>query len=351
MVALNRAAIEVYLAESNPAQPIALVFGPDAGLVSERVQAILRATVEDLSDPFRLVRLEGDELAADPARLLDEAGTIPLFGGKRAIWVKAGGRDFVRAVEMLIATSLADCRVVIEASDLRRGAALRTLCERARNVATIPCYADGERELARLIDDEMRAAGLTIAPDARAALASLIGGDRRASLSEIRKLALYARGKARVELADVLAVVADASALALDGVVDAAFAGKPAEVEKEFARARSSGIAPGRIVSAALIQLSQLHRARLAVESGTPMTEAVDRITPKAQFRRVPAVEAALKNWTAARLEQTMAQLAETGLQTRQLTGSAAALSDPLVSRALLGIAQAARRRGGGWTD
>src|SRR2546427_10613430 len=92
MVALNRAAIEVYLAEPNPAQPIALVFGPDAGLVSERVQAILRATVEDLSDPFRLVRLEGDELAADPPRLLDEAGTIPLFGGKRAIWVNAGGR-------------------------------------------------------------------------------------------------------------------------------------------------------------------------------------------------------------------------------------------------------------------
>src|SRR6266576_1202203 len=297
MVALNRVAIEAYLAEPNPTQPIALVFGPDAGLVSERVRAILRATVEDLSDPFRLVRLEGDELAADPARLLDEAGTIPLFGGKRAIWVKAGGRDFVRAVEALIAAPLADCRVVIEASDLRRGAALRTLCERARNVAAIPCYADGERELARLVDDEMRAAGLMIAPDARAALASLIGGDRRASLSEIRKLALYARGRARVELADVLAIVADA-----------AFAGKPAEVEKEFARARSSGIAPGRIVSAALIQLSQLHRARLAVESGTPMTEAVDRITPKAQFRRMPAVEAALKNWTAARLEQTMAQ-------------------------------------------
>ena len=48
MVALNRVAIEAYLAEPNPTQPIALVFGPDAGLVSERVRAILRATVEDL---------------------------------------------------------------------------------------------------------------------------------------------------------------------------------------------------------------------------------------------------------------------------------------------------------------
>jgi len=47
-------------------------------------------------------------------------------------------------------------------------------------------------------------------------------GDRRASLSEIRKLALYAKGESNVTLADVLAVVADASALALDDVADAA---------------------------------------------------------------------------------------------------------------------------------
>ena len=72
----------------------------------------------------------------------------------------------------------------------------------------------------------MRDAELTIAPDARAALVALLGGDRLASRSEIRKLALYAHGKDRVELADVMAVVADASALALDGVLDAAFAGK-----------------------------------------------------------------------------------------------------------------------------
>ena len=99
---------------------------------------------------------------------------------------------------------------------------------RPRCAAVLPCYADTERDLIRLVDDEMREARLTIAPDARAALVSLIGGDRQASRSEIRKLALYAHGKDRVTLDDVLAVVADASALALDGVVDAAFAGRAA---------------------------------------------------------------------------------------------------------------------------
>ena len=93
------------------------------------------------------------------------------------------------------------------------------------------------------------------------------------------------------------------------------------------------------------MQLSQLHRARLAIEGGTPVAEAIERITTKAQFRRMPALEAALKSWTAARLEQAMAQLAQAGLHTRQLSGSAAALADPVASRALLAVAQAARRK------
>src|SRR5262249_59805324 len=103
----------------------------------------------------------------------------------------------------------------------KRNAPLRVLCERAKNAAALPCYADAERDLVRLIDDEMRDAGLTIAAEARTALIPLLGGDRLASRHELRKLALYARGKARVELEDVMAVTADASELALDGLVDA----------------------------------------------------------------------------------------------------------------------------------
>src|SRR5262249_29081639 len=133
MVALNRAAIEPYLAEPSAPLPIALIFGPDAGLVSERVQGVLRATVGNPSDPFQLVLLEGDELAADPARLVDEAGTIPLFGGRRAIWVKAGSRDFVRAVEALIAAPIADCRGVIEAGGPRGRRGVRPALARAHH--------------------------------------------------------------------------------------------------------------------------------------------------------------------------------------------------------------------------
>ena len=46
-----------------------LVYGPDSGLVSERMAALIGSVLDDPSDPFRRVDLTGDGLEADPARL------------------------------------------------------------------------------------------------------------------------------------------------------------------------------------------------------------------------------------------------------------------------------------------
>jgi DNA polymerase-3 subunit delta len=347
MVALKTSEIESFVARPDAARPIVLVFGPDAGMVAERAQAIILASVDDPRDPFAMVRLEADDLSGDPTRLLDEAQTIPLFGGRRAISIRAGGRyNIVPAVETLLTLTLRDCRVVIEAGDLKRNAPLRTSCERAKNAVTIPCYPDDERSLARLVDAELRAAGLSISADARATLVPLLGGDRRASLSEIRKLALYAHGGDRVGVDDVLAVVADASALALDGIVDAAFAGRMADVEAEFAKARVAGTAPGSIISAALRQVAQLHKARVAIEGGVSIDETMNGARPPVHFTRRSLVEAAQRSWTAARLERAMAQLAEAALEARRHSALVqSVLAETIAHRALISIAGAARRK------
>jgi DNA polymerase-3 subunit delta len=341
MVALKSAQIDAFVAKPNPAQPVVLVFGPDAGLVRERAEALVRSAVDDIHDPFSLARLTGDDLASEPTRLVEEANTIPLFGGRRAVWVKAGGRNFTPAVEALLAATSPDCRVVIEAGELRKNAPLRVVCERARNAVALPCYVDNDRDLARLIDDEMRTANLTITPDARAALMPLLGGDRLATRSEINKLALYARGKKVVELDDVVAVVADASELALDSLIDAAFAGRTGDVEFQFAKARTAGTSPGTILFAAQRNTSTLHKLRLTVEDGRTITGVVEGAMPPIHFSRRSLVEAALKAWTAARLERVMTQIAEATLDSRKQSD----LAEAIAQRTLLSLAVNARRR------
>lgn len=341
MVALKSRDADAFLARPDAAHSVVLIYGPDAGLVRERIDALVKLSVDNPDDPFSFIRIDGDDLASNPQRLIEEATTIPLFGGRRAILVRTGSRNIVPAVEPVLSSQLADCRVLIEGGDLKRNAPLRTLCERAKTAAVIACYADDERSLGRLLDDELRAAKLTIAPDARAALLPLLGGDRRATRGEIQKLILYVTGRDRVTLDDVLSIITDASAEALDGIIDSAFAGKPGDVETEFAKARAAGIAPEAIMSAALRQLYQLHRLRLIVEGGQNIGSVVEGSRPPIHFRRKPLIEAALKNWNGEKLMQAMQQLARAVLDIRRQR----MLAETIAQRSLMTLATAARQR------
>ena len=342
MVALRGKEIDAFLARPDPGRPIILLYGPDTGLVRERAEALLASAVDDPNDPFSLVRLDGDELSAEPSRLVDEALTIPLFGGRRAIRVRAGSRSFASGVDTLAETPLKDCRIVIEAGELRPELPLRKACERAKTAVAIACYPDTERDLAKLIDDELRVASLRIAQDARAVLMALLGGDRQASRNELRKLTLYAHGKVEVTLDDVMAVVADASELKIDPIVDGAFAGYPAVVETEFAKAMVAGTYPGVIISAAQRQAAWLHKSALAVADGTPISAVLDSGFPRLHFSRKGNVEAALRHFNAARLTLIIDQLATAALEMRKQAPLAAVIAQ----RVLLSIAVNAKRRG-----
>jgi len=341
MVALRGKEIDAFLARPDPGRPIILLYGSDAGLVRERADALLGSAVDDPSDPFSLVKLDGDELSAEPSRLIDEAMTIPLFGGRRAIRVRAGSRNFASGVDALAEIPLRDCRIVIEAGELRPDSPLRKACERARTAVAIACYPDTERDLAKLIDDELRASKLRIAPDARAVLMTLLGGDRQASRNELRKLTLYGHGKSEVTLDDVMAVAADASELKIDPILDAAFAGNPAIVETEFGKAMVAGTYPGVIISAAQRHAAWLHKSALAIADGTPISAVVESGFPRLHFSRKASVETALRQFSVARLVLIIEQLATAALEMRKQ----ATLAAVIAQRALMAIAVNAKRR------
>lgn len=342
MVALRGKEIDAFLARPDAGRPIILLYGPDAGLVRERADALIASAVDDPNDPFSLVKLDGDELSAEPSRLVDEAMTVPLFGGRRAIRIRAGSRSFASGVDTLAEMPVKDCRIVIEAGELRPESPLRKACEKAKTAVAIGCYPDSERDLAKLMEDELRIANLRIAQDARGALMSFLGGDRQASRNELRKLTLYAHGKGEITLDDVMSVVADASELKLDPIVDGAFAGRPDIVETEFAKAMIAGTYPGVIISAAQRQAAWLHKSALAIADGAPASAVLDGGFPRLHFSRKPAVETALRNFSVARLAGIIEQLATAALDTRKQSTLAAAIAQ----RTLMAIAANAKRRG-----
>ncbi len=136
-----------------------LVHGSDEGLAHERVAIIVRGLTGGDSDPMRLVRLDGDAVARDPGALADEAYAISMFGGARAIWIDAQGRDLFPALEPLFARPPMDCTIVVKAGQLKKGSGLRTAFEKSPIGASVECYPDDSNAIESLIDTEARTAG------------------------------------------------------------------------------------------------------------------------------------------------------------------------------------------------
>jgi DNA polymerase-3 subunit delta len=340
MVAVRAGDVDGALRRVDARTPVLLIYGPDAGLVAERARAAAESAVADPADPFQLIRIDGDALASDPARLADEASTIGLFGNRRAIWVKPTSRNLAPAVDAVLGVPLQDTTLVLEAGDLAKSSPLRNLCERSPKALALPCYPDNDRDLGAVVDDALRTAGLTIDREARAALLASLGGDRLATRAEIAKLTLYAYGRSAVTLADIDAVVSDVSALALDSVVDGAFGGNLAALDDGLQRCAADGTAPSVLLGAVLRHALALLSAAQDVAAGRSVAEVVSGWRGL-HFRRKSAVERQLGRWRPPVLRRVIADLQAAVLGSRRAPDLGAALA----GRTLLDLAAQACRR------
>lgn len=340
MVAVKAGDVERVLAKPDSKAVVYLVYGPDTGLVSERAKRLAESAVNDPSDPFQMVRLEGDEVASDPLRLLDEANTIGLFGGRRAIRVNATSRNLAPAISPLLDTPPQDAVIVVEAGDLQRSSPLRTLCERSALALAIPCYADSARDISGLIDTTLRNYGLTIERDARTVLVALLGGDRVATRAEIEKLALYAHGQGEVTLADVQAVVGDVSAMALDAVIDSAFGGDLVALDHAFIRLMREGFDASVLLGFVLRHGMMLLAARNNIEAGNGSPSSAVEGMRTLHFKRKAAVERQLRLWSSLNLTRAMRDLGTAMAASRRNS----TLSAELAQKALWNIAISAKR-------
>jgi DNA polymerase-3 subunit delta len=332
-----------FLQRSAASYRLFLLYGPDRGLVSERAAQLAGAFGIPLGDPFAVVKLDATQLQGAGA-VLDEVNAIGLFGGEKLVWVRGASAEkgLSEALQILATEPPTGSRLIIEAGDIKKGAALRKVGEANRTVASIACYSDDVRSLHALIDKEFSEAGLRISPAARERLVEALGGDRMASRNEIRKLALYCRGKEIVDEEDVLGIVGDASAISVDDAVDAVLQGDTDALLHAMKKITTSKTPPFLVLQSCLRQFQQLDVMRAEMDATRQSAgQVIASLGRGLHFRRKPIVEAALKHWTAPAIRRELSRLQATIYQSR----SRQSLEESLVIQNLLAITiQSARR-------
>jgi DNA polymerase-3 subunit delta len=322
---------------------VALVYGPDTGLVQERAEKLLKTVTPDLTDPFNTVDLNEAVLQADPARLADEAAAMSMMGGRRTVRVRGAGNDLAELFEAFLDdpsnAKEGDALIVIEAGDLAKTSALRKVFDGHKTAAAVQCYPDSVRDLGDVVREALRAEGMSIAPDALEDAVARLGSDRGVTRREIEKLVLYMHAKKQVSIEDVRAVMGDEAEARSESACDAAGTGDLAKLDRELERLWASDTQPAQVIRSAMGHFQRLLQARESVQRGTSIDDVMKRLRPPIHFSRTTAFKNQASRWNGDRLGEALDML----LEAEVLSRTTAVPAEAATGRALMNIAAMAR--------
>ncbi len=292
---------------------VILIYGPDAGLVSERSEALASKLVKDKTDPFAVSLLTGGQVGGDAALLYDEAAAMALGGGRRLIRLQRASESNAAALAPFLKEPPAvDSIILIEAGDLDKRSKLRALCEGASPLAAgLPCYQEDAAARARTIAAALQAEKLTAPRDVIQLLADILPPDRLALRSELDKLALYARGAESLTMDDVIAVIANAGGAEMDDLVQAAASGDVRRAATLLDHLLAEPTSPVALLRGMQRHFMRLQLARAYMANGASAGDALKKLTPPVFWKLVTPMTRQLSRWTLEKIEARLLQLAE----------------------------------------
>ncbi|MGQ0526408.1 MAG: DNA polymerase III subunit delta [Alphaproteobacteria bacterium] len=328
--------IEPFVKKPDPAARVILVYGPDDGLMRERSKTMALAIVADINDPFNVAALTGDIITADPARLTDEAHAISMMGGNRLIRVENAGDKLTPVLKDYLKNPSPHTLVILEAGELSTRSPLRTLCEKSANAVALPCYVEDERDLVKLIREQVQGANKRIDNDAVTWLAAAISGDRAKARGEIEKLITYKGEDATpISLADAQAICGNAGAKGLDELVYGTASGRAQAALAAHNLLSEEGVSFVVTLRALQNHFRKLHLTRLRIDGGDEAGIAMKKLQPPVFFKLEDDFRAQLRNWPLTAIEKVLARLMDVEAQCKR-TGAPV---DTLTAQAVLGIA------------
>ena len=315
-----------------------LVYGPDEGLIRERLDILTRGVVADIHDPFNVVEFSADALTENPSRLIDEVQSISMLGGRRVVRVRdAGDKIKEIAKDVLAALRDGDNLVLLEAGELSPRSTLRELFEKAENAAALPCYVEDERDIGKIINESLRAAGYTFSAEAVTYMAGNVIGDRAIARSEVEKLITYmGPEKKNISLDDVVACVGNSAALSLDDLAKHVASGQFGPADRILDHIIYEGIPAVTVLRNLQNYFMRLHITKSRIQKGESTEAAMMKLRPAVFFKVKSAFESQLSGWSLSQMEQALALLSSVEAKCKQTA------NDPhtLCSRAILSLSQ-----------
>jgi len=315
---LNTSGFDRFLRRPDDTVYAALIYGNDAGQVSECIAALKKTWLGKQADHFSETILSAGQLASSNGSLNDELAAYSLTNGPRSVHMKHPASEDIKAIISAL-KGFADgpppvAHLLVEAGGLPPTSALRKTFEQApAHAIAFACYPDKAGDVSAFSKKTLEAAGHSIEPAALDLLVASVPRDRRVLRLELEKLLCFMADRvgAKIGPDDISAVIAQAGEVSLDDLVYACTSGMAVEADIALQRALDAGQAPVMVARAIARHLVRLHEVVARAQAGGSVVSAMAKLRPPVFVMHRDRFARQANAWTPRRLQGALAKVVE----------------------------------------
>ncbi len=271
-----------------------LLYGLDDGVIASRTKALLHHWAKAQSAGAEIIAIDADAALNTSDALPNALNSNSLFGETTLVQIHVGAKNITPALEAHYHPK--QHFLLLLAGDLKPNHALRKYCEAHAHIIAVPCYAENEKDIARVMQTKLRAEGLSCDSDTQALLLEFLSANPQTYVMELEKLCLYAHGNARIRQDDILAILPDLSTYTIDACIEAAVAGQSAKAQSLAASILEDDMHPSVIALMFLRHILLLLKINAHKATGEQMDAIFRAIQPPIYPKRQTTISQQLRN-------------------------------------------------------
>ena len=278
----------------------ALVFGTDNSGVQEVAKQIQKIVIPD-PGPFSIVTLTPADLKNTPNRVLEEANTPDLMGGRRLICLKEASATHADIMADFVEKHQTDSFLLMTADNLTKSAALRVESETNPKILVVACYPPEALDLRRIIQNFAREAGFNFDSDAIDYLIQNTDNNTLILKNELNKIALWNAEKKHITLGIIQNLVGMGT-VTPDTLVQAVANRQTEKALRALNALLAQGENPITLIRTIARYFSNLLKGVEKLGRGEASADIAKKILKPAQFRLEESVQEQLHSWTKGAL-------------------------------------------------
>ncbi len=281
-----------------------LFYGENIGLKDD-----LKVQIRDFYKDHEILNLVQDEIIKNNKLLYEQFDNLSLFNRNKIILIQGASEKLKNVILPLIESKNNSTKIFIFSENLEKKSILRSLFEKQKNLAVVPCYQDNERSLSEYIRTKLKDyKGLS--QEIINFLINNSGLDRKTISNEIEKIKNLFLDK-KIKSEKIISLINNRSNLDFENLRDTCLSAEKELLNKNLGSIVLQSENSYFYLSSLNLRIRKLLELRIQLDKTKDIELAMNNLKPKIFWKDKPIYYKQVKKWDIKKLNEAMKILAE----------------------------------------